>query len=144
MNQQHGNIQQPANTASPKTKWGPAVTSGRNGYQVLPDSLVRNQKKLGLTCTDMVVLVNILMHWWEKEPEKMPHPRPEQIAKRIGASSRTVQRCIGRLCKAGLLKWMPPEKGDEGLSVRRFDVSGLVQTLHQLAQEIEGFEEQAV
>jgi MarR-like DNA-binding transcriptional regulator SgrR of sgrS sRNA len=92
----------------------------------------------------MVVLVNILMHWWESEPDKMPHPRPEQIAKRIGTTPRTVQRCIDRLSKAGLLKWMPAARGTEGLSVRRFDVHGLVRTLRQFADEGYVPEENAV
>lgn len=126
---------------SPKTKWGKAVTGGRNGFQVLPDVLVRNQGHLGLSSTEMVVLVNILMHWWEREPEKMPHPRAEQIAKRIGTSTRTVQRCIDSLCSAGLLEWMPTERGENGLSVRRLDVRRLVQKLQEIAERTEFLEE---
>jgi DNA-binding MarR family transcriptional regulator len=124
----------------PNTKWGDAVTRGRNGYQVLPDVLLRNQHRLGLNCTDMVVLINILMHWWEKDRKSMPHPRPEQIASRIGATPRTVQRSIRRLSEVGLLKWMPPERSREGLSVRRFDVNGLVIKLRALAREVEASE----
>src|SRR5436190_4125087 len=71
-------------SAPPQTKWGPAVTGGRYGYQVLPDVLLRNQHRLGLTPTDLVVLINILMHWWERAPTRLPHPRPEQIAHRMG------------------------------------------------------------
>jgi predicted transcriptional regulator len=125
------------NLTSPKTKWGRAVTGGRNGYQLLPDVLVRNQHRLGLTSTEMVVLVNILMHWWESEPEKMPHPRAEQIAKRIGSSTRTVQRCVDKMCSAGLLEWMAPERGKNGLTVRPLNVQGLVQKLQKFAEETE-------
>ena len=62
----------------------------------------------------MVVLLNILMHWWEREPENLPHPRPDQIAQRIGTSPRTVQRCIGNLIRAKVLKWLPAEPGPFG------------------------------
>ena len=134
MNQQVENEER-AYSAPPRTKWGAAVSSGRNGFQVLPDSLLRNQKRLGLTCTDMVVLVNVLMHWWESDPDNMPHPRPNLIAKRIGTSQRTVQRSIARLCRRGLLKPLPSKRGSEGLAVRRFDVRGLVEVLRKLASE---------
>jgi len=129
---------------SVKTKWGSVVTGGRNGYQILPDALVRNQGALGLTCTDMVVLVNILMHWWEREPQKMPHPRPEQIAKRMGATVRTVQRSISRLCRAELLEWMPAEKSVAGPAVRSFNVKGLKAKLKHFAQQVEVLDENAV
>lgn len=128
----------------PRTKWGHAVTSGRNGFQTLPDALLRNQRRLGLNCTDMVVLVNITMHWWEQRPDRMPHPRPEQIAKRIGTTARTVQRSINRLTKAGLVKWLKARPNEDGLAVRPFDVSGLVNALHRFANEVEAPQEDAM
>lgn len=134
------NAHSKAPSSSPSTKWGPAVTGGRNGYQILPDALLRNQKRLGLTCTDLVVLVNILMHWWEQAPKRLPHPRPEQIASRIGTTPRTVQRSINRLTKAGLLKWLPAEQTKQGLRVRKFDIQGLVRALTDLAGEVEDLE----
>lgn len=131
---------QPEPRASVKTKWGSAVTGGHNGYQLLPDVLVRNQHKLGLTCMEMVVLINVLMHWWETAPEKMPHPRPERIAKRIGTTTRTVQRAIERLCELRLLASMPTVRLPGGPTLRPYDVSGLTKKLRQFASEVQGLE----
>jgi hypothetical protein len=121
----------------PNTKWGAAVTGGWNGYQLVPDVLLRNQVRLGLSPTDMLVLLNITMHWWERDPLKLPHPRPEQIAARIGVTSRTVQRSIRKLVERGLVQWMPSEPSGEGVSVRRFQMAGLVAALEELAREFE-------
>jgi predicted transcriptional regulator len=123
-----------------KTKWGDAVTGGRNGYQILPDALLRNQRRLGLTCTEMMVLINVLMHWWETAPTRMPHPRPEQIARRMDASTRTVQRALERLCELGLLASMKSERLPGGPTIRRYDVSGLKKKLREFANEVEGLE----
>ena len=51
-------------------KWGDA---GIAGFQVLPDILLKKQVELGLSPTDMLVLINILMHWWYHD--KRPFPR---------------------------------------------------------------------
>ena len=127
---------------TPDTKWGSIVTGGLNGYQLVPNVLVRHQKHLNINCTDMVVLLNILMHWWETDRESMPHPRPAQIARRIGATTRTVQRSIQNLTSKGLLVWMPSERRKGGLTVRRFDLSGLRQRLQELTKVSE-FDEKA-
>ena len=117
------------------TKWGAAVTGGRNGYQLLPDVLVRHQVKLGLSCTDMCVLLNICMHWWENDPTNMPHPRPDQIARRLGTNSRTVQRSIAKMVRLDLIERMPVERTAKGLLVRKFNLNGLLQQLKQIAVE---------
>lgn len=79
-------------------KYGEAAVAG---FQAVPDLLLKNQGKLGLTPTDMVVLLNILMHWWY--PEQKPFPRSTTIAQRIGVTARTVQRSISNLEANGLL-----------------------------------------
>ncbi len=79
-------------------KYGEAAVAG---FQAVPDLLLKNQGKLGLTPTDMVVLLNILMHWWY--PEQKPFPRPTTIAQRIGVTTRTVQRSVSSLEASGLL-----------------------------------------
>ena len=119
------------------TKGGVAVSKGVNGYQIGPDVLMRNQHQLGLDATDMVGLLNICMHWWEQRPEEMPHPRPVTIAKRMGTSTRTVERHIERMCNLGLVQWLPLEKRQKGPGVRKFDLNGLVSKLRQIARATE-------
>jgi hypothetical protein len=123
-----------------ETKWGGAISGGPNGYQLVPDVLLRKQIELKLDATDIVILLNICMHWWESEPGKMPHPRPVTIAKRMGISTRTVERHIARLGELGLIEWMPPEPRADAPSVRRFDLEGIRSELERLADESTGEE----
>ena len=60
-------------------KYGEASVAG---FQPVPDLLLKNQKKLGLSVTDLVVLLNVLMHWWYPEQyaftkaDEQPRPPP--------------------------------------------------------------------
>jgi predicted transcriptional regulator len=98
-----------------KEKWQGAVTSG-SGFVAIPMTLLRLQSKYQLTPTDMLVLVNLLAHWWD--PARAVFPRSSIIAKRMGVDTRTVQRSTQRLEKAGLL-----ERGklEDGRRVFHFD-----------------------
>ena len=51
------------------------------GFQAVPDLLLKHQNDLGLSTTDLTVLLNVLMHWWY--PGNKPFPRPTAIAKRM-------------------------------------------------------------
>jgi hypothetical protein len=128
---------------STQTKWGGAITGGQYGYQFVPDGLLRHQIELGLNPTDVLVLLNICMHWWESDPDKWPHPRPITIAKRMGTSTRTVERRIANMCKLGLIEWMAAESPGKGVSIRRFKLDGLVAKLAAIAQGLNFSQEEA-
>jgi DNA-binding MarR family transcriptional regulator len=81
------------------SRWGVAVDAG---FVAVPNALLRAQDKLGLSPTDVVVLLNILMHWWHRD--RLPRPRTTAIAKRSGIGHRTVQRSLSKLEKQGLLQ----------------------------------------
>lgn len=96
-------------------RWGDAVASG---FTVVPNSLIRAQVELGLTANDIVVLLNLLVHWWHRD--RLPFPRTSVIAKRTGLSRRTVQRALKSLQKKGLVVKI---RGADQRS--RFDLDGL-------------------
>lgn len=110
--------------------WGTAVTSGETGFTPVPDILIRSQSRLRLSPMELAVLLNVCMHWWT--PGDWPHPRLVDISARIGASPRTVQRAVRAMQDKGLLVHRPPEP-KAGHAVRRFDLSGLVRRLQELA-----------
>lgn len=83
-----------------KEKWQGAVTQG-SGFVAVPVALLRLQSKYDLTSTDMLVLINLLAHWWN--PARAVYPRSTTIAKRMGVDKRTVQRATQKLENAGLL-----------------------------------------
>lgn len=92
-----------------KEKWQGAVTTG-SGFVAIPMSLLRLQSKYDLSPTDMLVLINLLAHWWE--PDQVVYPRSTTVAARMGVDKRTVQRSTQKLQKAGLLnrKMLPDGK----------------------------------
>ena len=111
--------------------WGSAVSSGETGFTPVPDILLRSQAQLQLTPMQLAVLIQILMHWWE--PDDWPHPRLSAISTRIGTTPRTVQRAVRALQHKALLVHRDPERVRPGLTVRRFDLSGLIGRLQELA-----------
>jgi predicted transcriptional regulator len=98
-----------------KEKWQGAVTEG-SGFVALPMALLRLQAKLKLTATDMLVLTNLLAHWWN--PADGVYPRSTTIAKRMGVTKRTVQRSTEKMMKTGLID---REFLEGGRRVFRFD-----------------------
>ncbi len=104
-------------------KYGEASVAG---FQAVPDLLLKNQAALGLSPTDLVVLLNVLMHWWY--PSKKPFPRSTTISKRMGITPRTVQRSTNQLEELGLL--MRVKQGDRTY----LDPTPLVEKLAELAK----------
>jgi DNA-binding MarR family transcriptional regulator len=80
-------------------KFGEAAVGG---FQVIPDILFKRQGELKISNVELVVILNILMHWWT--PGQNPYPRPSTIAHRMNSSTRTTQRVISSLEDKKLLK----------------------------------------
>ena len=108
-------------------KWGEAAVAG---WQGLPDVLLKNQHKLDLTPTELVVLINVLSFWWYVE--ELPFPRISTLAKRMNVTDRTVQRCLKKLAQKGLLK-RKTDIGKDGEMREVLDPEGLVAALKKLA-----------
>lgn len=112
-----------------RKKWGESLDAG---FQIIPDVLFRCQKILGLHPLDVVILLNITTHWWGKDD--LPHPRPSVIARRMGVTTRTVERRLSRLQNDGFLVRLHSAR-KKGRAVRRFDLSGLVEKLKGVSTE---------
>ena len=98
-----------------KEKWQGAVNEG-SGFVAVPMSLLRLQSKYQLNPTEMLVLINLLAHWWD--PKKPVFPRSTTIARRMGVDLRTVQRATHKMVKAGLIE---RDKLPDGKRVFAFD-----------------------
>src|SRR6267143_530824 len=79
-------------------KWGEAL---RSGFLVVPATLLRNQYMLGLDSGELLVLLNLLLHWWKADD--LPFPHTSTLAKRMGVSRRTVQRLVESLERKKLI-----------------------------------------
>ena len=116
---------QPAPTDTVSDRWGEAADAG---FVPVPNILVRAQHQLELSCNDLVVLLNILLHWWHKD--RLPHPRSMAIAKRTGLGHRTVQRSISNLEAKGLVARVRSADGNI-----QYDLAQLRAKLGLLAQD---------
>lgn len=114
-------------TTEADAKWGRAIAAG---YQLLPDALVRGQRLLKLSSTDVVVILNLNQAWWFSD--RLPYLQPATIAKRMGISERSVQRSLSRLRKLGYLDQIR-RKQDNGIIRYYHDLSGLRRNLEELA-----------
>ena len=110
-------------TASLRAKWGDAVGEG-SGFVAVPLPLLRLQAKMGLTATDVLVLINMLAHWWN--PSAAVFPRTTTIARRMGINDRTVQRSMSKLLRLGLA-----ERASDGKGRRTYQFAGLVKRLNR-------------
>jgi len=113
----------------PLKKWGVA---GRAGYQLVPNVIFRAQHYLGLDSRDVVILLNLSLHWWG--PLNLPFPSPEIISQRMGVSRRTIERRLEVLEREGFIKRLKPSAAAEGKpKVRKFELTGLVEKLEGAA-----------
>ena len=119
----------PAHEAGPLPVMAKYGEAGRAGFQAVPDILLKKQDVLGLSATELVVLLNILMHWWY--PAQKPFPRSSTIAHRMGISTRTVQRAIQRI--EDELKLLSRTEGTEGETF--LDPTLLVNRLEELVKD---------
>ena len=141
-------------------KWGRAIgRGGKTGFVAIPETLLRGQTRLGISATEMMVLINVLMHWWYHD--RPPFPGNRRIAQRMGVSARTVQRAFETLEKKGLVRRNVMAFTEDGRSdseavepagstgeqkktpyssVRYLDLSGLVLRLEAIADDLRGYE----
>jgi len=114
-------------------KWGESVT--KLGFQIVPDVLLKYQAVLGrnengasesVSSPELVVLLNVLMHWWTKDT--IPFPSAQAIAERIGIDRRSVDRAVDGLVRKGILKKLKER------SIVMYDPLPLVERLQQLTQ----------
>jgi hypothetical protein len=108
-------------------KWGSSLDGG---FQIVPDIILRCQHSLKLSSNDVVVLLHLTMAWWEAD--RPPFPRASTIAKRMGASERTVQRSINRIGKQHLFR-KTKLKDSKGEWRQAFDLTPLVNKLNEIA-----------
>lgn len=113
-------------------KWGSVVSGGMAGFQAVPDMLLREQGKLGITNSELAVLLNISMYWWEAD--KWPYPSNAQIAQNTGMAVRSVQRAVSGLEKKGLIERVHTDDSVAYRTRMYFNLSGLIEKLRPSAE----------
>lgn len=112
-------------------KWGATVIA--EGYTVLPNVILQNQKVLELKHLDLLVLMCLISHWWDKDD--LPRPGKSSIARTLDVDPRTVQRSIAKMEKQGYIQ-RKERRASVGDNMPNFyDLSGLVAAAKKQAEE---------
>ena len=88
---------------------------------------------MDISNTKLVILLNLITYRWRAD--ELPYVRPMTIANQMGVDRRTVYRTLRSLEERNLVRRLRSETGENGLTIRRFDLSGLVSELNRIADE---------
>ena len=128
----------PAQDRRSERKWGKAVMDV--GYAIIPSILLRAPRRLGLSPTQLAIVLVMAEFWWD--PAKNPWPSKAELSNRLGLKERQLQRHIAELEKAGLIT--RKQRFIRGRKhTNEYDLSGLVAKLRALAPEFEKAKEDA-
>jgi len=106
-------------------KWGAKVIA--LGFCILPSLLLRAQRRLRLSPTQLAVLIQLADFWWDAG--RKPFPKKADLAQRLGLSDRQVQRYIAELEEAGFVKRIERRASHRGKISNEYDLQGLVDKL---------------
>ena len=67
-------------------KWGGPVM--KLGFSIIPSLLLRAQRRLGLSPTQLAVLLQLADYWWDDA--RKPYPSKEALSERLGLGPRQV------------------------------------------------------
>lgn len=114
--------------ATSADKWGKKVIA--LGFCILPSLLLRAQRRLCLTPTQLAVLIQLADFWWDAG--RKPFPKKADLAHRLGLSERQVQRYIAELEQAGLVQRIERRAAHRGKISNEYDLQGLVDKLAEI------------
>lgn len=109
-------------------KWGAKVIA--LGFCILPSLLLRAQRRLRLSPTQLAVLIQLADFWWDAG--RKPFPKKADLAQRLGLSERQVQRYIAELEEAGFVKRIERRASHRGKISNEYDLQGLVDKLAEI------------
>src|ERR1700691_2506598 len=109
-----------------EAKWGAGVMA--LGYCILPSLLFRAQSRLGLRMSHLALVVQLSEFWWYDN--KLPWPKKQLLAERIGIKEKQVQRLARDLEQRGYIRRVT-RKTPHGQTSNAYDLSGLVKKLQQ-------------
>ena len=114
-------------------KWGDRSCS--LGWVAIPTLLLFSQKELKITSSELNVLLNLVVHWWEKS--ESPFPSQGAIAYRTGLSIKTVQRALSNLEKKKLIIKTATSRSNSVTKGRTlYDLSPLVSELDKVSIKV--------
>ena len=111
-------------------KWGAEVIA--QGFCIIPALLFRAQRRLGLSATQLALILQLSEFWWYDG--KLPWPKKETVAERLNISEKQVQRLVRDLEKRGYVTRVR-RVTRHGQTSNAYDLSGLVAKLKEFAPQ---------
>lgn len=105
-------------------KWSDQIAE--RGHTALPNLLIINQVKLGITDSELVTLIGLLLHKWD---ENDPYPSVARLAKYSGSTQITIRRHLRSLDKKGLI-----ERKKRSGTTNEYSLKPLINKLELYAQ----------
>ncbi|MBW7473395.1 DnaD domain-containing protein [Paenibacillus oenotherae] len=104
-----------------------------SGSVVVPAGLLRAYRGIGLSDTDMLLFVQLMLF---RQLEQVEFPTPEQLAERMGLTAKAVGQLLGRLMKEELLAIDEEFDARSGVQSERYNWNGLIiRSAEWLAEE---------
>jgi predicted transcriptional regulator len=126
-------------SAKAVAKWGQDVWE--LGFNSVPAILFHGQRRLGLSCNQMCILLQLADFWWDAS--RKPFPSKEELSRRIGLSERQVQRIVADLEKKGYVQRIERRLPKRGKTSNEYDLSGLVKALSKIAPDFKKARDEA-
>ena len=101
-----------------------------HGQCILPSILLRAQARLLLNSTQMIVLLQLIEHWWTADSKVFPSMRT--IADRIAMTPKTVQRTVDVLVQKGLVTKKRRTLPGGGNASNEYTFLGLIKKLKNI------------
>jgi len=114
-------------------KYGSAVMS--HGVFILPALLLRAQGRLLVTSTEMIVLLQLLEHWWTVDSQA--YPSMATIATRTNLSRKTIQRTVDSLVAKTLITKHSRRLPQGGKTSNQYKFEGLIAKLKAIEPDFE-------
>lgn len=111
-------------------RWGKTLTAP--GWTAIPNVILEKQAALGLTTTEVCILMHLAKHWWKAG--EVPFPSKTRIAKAIGITPRQVQRCLKSMEDKGLVL-REERRTATGSRTNLHHLDGLLKKARPYAQE---------
>jgi hypothetical protein len=119
------------NKSSTERIWGREVY--RHGYVGVPSILIQAQRRLGISPTQMNIVVQLLDYWYD--PSRKPFPSKKDLAQRIGVTTKTIQINVRALEKAGLIHRQQRKTAAGDWNTNIYHLDGLVARVRALEPE---------
>jgi hypothetical protein len=120
-------------------KWGAPVMN--LGFSIIPSLLFKAQDRLGLSATQLAVILQLADHWWDAD--RNPWPSKALLASKMGIKARQIQRVIAELEQRGYVRRIDRYLPKGGKTSNAYDLKGLVKALAKLAPDFQKIEDEA-